>query len=554
MSTTTDHTRFPDTSLNGGASLHEDHPPTPPKGNGAGGSHRPGRRWWLLAGLVVAGGATAGIVWASDGGDDTAVDEPVAIRTATAATVDLVEFTDLDGTLAYAETSTVTAASDGLVTEIVAADDLLERGAVAYAIDGRPTVVMYGDVPLYRELTRGLEGDDVLLLEQNLAALGYHVAEVDDGGLPVDGNVVVDGVYDDATVAAVERWQDGTGVEPTGVVFPTDVVVLAGPSAVAEVAVDVGDRLTPGAPVLTLNQVATVAAGPATPDGGEIEVFVTEGQVIESGDVVYAVDGAPFTAVVTDAVVDRELENGVDPGADVRAVEEMLLALDYDADGTLVADAVFDAATEIAIESWQRDLANTFDAVDIDGRIDPADLVVVEPGTAVGALGIGDDETVVAAGTLLWTTTTETTHRVVTTSIPVADQDQVPVGGEVIVELPDGEQLTGVVASVASTSTVDRTDPNATPEFAVEITLASVPDSVARFDELDVVVKLVDEMATGVTAVPASALVAVGDGTYAVEVVDGATTQFVAVLPGMFNDGLVEVDGIDAGTEVVVAS
>ena len=129
-----------------------------------------------------------------------------------------------------------------------------------------------------------------------------------------------------------------------------------------------------------------------------------------------------------------------------------------------------------------------------------------------------------------------------------------PVGGDVIVELPDGEQLTGVVASVASTSTVDPTDPNATPEFAVEITLATVPDSVESFDELDVVVKLVDEMATGVTAVPASALVAVGDGTYAVEVVDGATTQFVAVVPGMFNDGLVEVDGIDAGTEVVVPS
>ncbi len=554
MSTTTDHTRFPDTSLRDSASLHEDQPPTPPNRNGAGRSHRPVRRRWLLAGLVVAGGATAGFVWASNGGDDTAVDEPVAIRTATAATVDLVEFSDLDGTLAYAETSTVTAASDGLVTEIVAADDLLERGAVAYAIDGRPTVVMYGDVPLYRELTPGAEGDDVLLLEQNLAALGYHVAEVDDAGLPVDGNLVVDGVYDDATVSAVERWQDDAGAEPTGVVFPTDVVVFAGPSEVTQVAVAVGDRITPGTTVMTLNQAATVAAGPATPAGGEIEVFVTEGEVIESGEVVYAVDGAPFTAVVTDAVVDRELENGVDPGADVRAVEEMLLALGYAADGNLVVDDMFDTATETVIEDWQRDLANTFDAVDVDGRIDPADLVVVEPGTTVGSLGIGDGETVVATGTVLWTTTTETTDRIVTTSIPVADQDQMPVGGDVIVELPDGEQLTGVVASVASTSTVDPTDPNATPEFAVEITLASVPDSVESFDELDVVVKLVDEMATGVTAVPASALVAVGDGTYAVEVVDGAMTQFVAVVPGMFNDGLVEVDGIDAGTEVVVAS
>jgi peptidoglycan hydrolase-like protein with peptidoglycan-binding domain len=549
MSTTTDYTAL-DTSPNG----RVDHPA--PSSNRADPSKRPAHRRWLFAGLgvVAVGAAAAGIVVASNGGDDTAVDEPVAIRTTTAATVDLVEFTDLDGTLAYAETSTVTAASDGLVTEIVATDHLLDRGAVAYEIDGRPAVVMYGDVPLYRELTPGAEGDDVLLLEQNLAALDYHVAGVDDDGLPVDGDLVVDSVYDDATVAAVERWQDDLGVEPTGVVFPNDVVVLAGPSEVTDVAVAVGGRLTPGAPMMTLNQAATVTTGPFTPAGGEIEVFVTDGEVIESGDVVYAVDGAPFTAVVTDASFDRQLENGVDAGADVRAVEEMLLALGYDADGTLVVDDMFDAATETAIEDWQRDLANTFDAVDIDGRIDPADLVVVEPGTTVGALGIGDGDTVVATGTLLWTTTTETTDRVVTTSIPVADQEQMPVGGDVIVELPDGEQLTGVVASVASTSTVDPTDPNATPEFAVEITLATVPDSVESFDELDVVVKLVDEMATGVTAVPASALVAVGDGTYAVEVVDGATTQFVAVVPGMFSDGLVEVDGIEAGTEVVVAS
>ena len=50
------------------------------------------------------------------------------------------------------------------------------------------------------------------------------------------------------------------------------------------------------------------------------------------------------------------------------------------------------------------------------------------------------------------------------------------------------------------------------------------------------------------------ALVATGDGGYAVEVVDGGSTSFVAVEPGMFNDGMVEVDGITPGTDVVVAS
>ena len=553
MSTTTDPTTPVDRSANGRVDLYDDHP-APPRDTDS--SRRPGRRRWLLAGLGVAavGVAGVGIVASTSGGDDAAVDEPMTIRTATAETVDLVEFTDLDGTLGYAATSTVTAAADGLLTDMSAIGITLERGDVAYAVDGRPATVFYGDVPLYRELANGAEGDDVALLEENLAALGYHVAELDDDGNPVDEGFVVDGVFDDATTDAVERWQDDLGVEATGVVLPGDVVMLAGPSEVTDVAADIGDRTTPGAPLLSVNQSAVVTAGPATADGGEIEVFVTDGQEIASGDVIHAIDDVPVTAIVADVEFDRDLGDGVDPGNDVLAVEEMLASLGYDADGDLVVDETFDDATATAIDDWQADLANTFDGVDVDGRIDVEDLLVLEPGTVAGDLALSEDETIVASGTLLWTTTTATTERIVTTSIPVADQDQLPVGAEVIVELPGGEEVTAVVTEVATTSTIDPTRPDAEPELAVELLVPTVPESVAGFAELDVTVKLVDEMATGVTAVPASALVATGDGGYAVEVVDGGSTSFVAVEPGMFNDGMVEVEGITPGTEVVVAS
>jgi hypothetical protein len=141
----------------------------------------------------------------------------------------------------------------------------------------------------------------------------------------------------------------------------------------------------------------------------------------------------------------------------------------------------------------------------------------------------------------------------VSTSIPVSDQDQLPLGADVDVEFPDGDVVIGSVTSVASSSTVDPADPEADPELAVEITLTSVPESVAGLNELDVTVKLVDTAALQVTTVPVSALVAVGDGEYAVQTVDGSgATQFVAVDPGMFSDGFVEVGGIPAGTQVVV--
>ena len=92
------------------------------------------------------------------------------------------------------------------------------------------------------------------------------------------------------------------------------------PVTIADVAADIGDRITPGAPLLSVNQSALVTAGPATADGGEIEVFVTDGQEIASGDVILAIDDVPVTAIAADVEFDRDLSDGVDPGHDVLAV------------------------------------------------------------------------------------------------------------------------------------------------------------------------------------------------------------------------------------------
>ena len=133
------------------------------------------------------------------------------------------------------------------------------------------------------------------------------------------------------------------------------------------------------------------------------------------------------------------------------------------------------------------------------------------------------------------------------------DQQKLAIGSTVDVEFPDGSIVAGTVSDVATSSTVDPTNPDADPELAVEIMLSSVPASAEALAEVDVDVLVVDEIAEGVTVVPVTALVAVGDGTYTVQVVDSTgVTQFVPVEPGMFDDGVVEVIGIPAGTQVVV--
>jgi peptidoglycan hydrolase-like protein with peptidoglycan-binding domain len=511
------------------------------------------RVWPIVVGLSAAGALiVAGVVLSSSSGSSDETAEPVTLRAVTAETVDLVEYTDIDGTMTYADTTSVITSGDGTITAVAAAGGEVARGSILYEVNGSPTVALYGDAPMYRDLSEGVTGDDVVVLEQNLASLGYNSGDEDDDGNPVDEGFVVDGEFDSATAEAVSRWQDDVGVEPTGVVSASSVLVIDGPSSVSNVAVDVGARVSAGTPVLDLNARATTRSGVFTNRGGEVEVLVAAGDELVSGDVVYSVDDAPVTAIVTDVEFDRDLSEGVDDGADVRVIEEMLVALGYDADGELVVDETYDEFTTSAVEDWQEDLQNTFESAEVTGEVSLDDVVVVEPGTVVGT-STPPATTTLASGTELWSTETASATRIVSTSIPVADQDQLALGAEVDVEFPDGEIVTGTVTEVASSSTSDASDPEAEAELAVEISLPTVPESVASLDEVDVVVKLVDEVALQVTAVPVSALVATGDGGFAVQTVDGSgVTQFVAVDPGMFIDGFVEVSGISAGTQVVV--
>jgi len=76
----------------------------------------------------------------------------------------------------------------------------------------------------------------------------------------------------------------------------------------------------------------------------------------------------------------------------------------------------------------------------------------------------------------------------------------------------------------------------------------------AGLDEAPVEIEVVTEVRHGVMAVPVTALLALAEGGYAVEVDNGdGTLRLVGVDPGLFADGLVEVDanGLRAGDMVV---
>jgi peptidoglycan hydrolase-like protein with peptidoglycan-binding domain len=155
---------------------------------------------------------------------------------------DLVARTEVDGTLGYSGTVSVSGQLQGTVTALPEAGKVVERGQSLYSVDNRPVTLFYGDVPAWRRLVAGMaDGPDVKQLEENLVALG-HGTEAD---------LAVDERFTAATTAAVKRWQKALGAEETGVVEPGQVVFLAGALRVAEVKAAKGSHAPPGSPVMT---------------------------------------------------------------------------------------------------------------------------------------------------------------------------------------------------------------------------------------------------------------------------------------------------------------
>ena len=497
--------------------------------------------------LAVTGAVGATVV---AGADDEPAAEPVDsdVTAVSAETRDLAEFVDLDGRLVDANIEPVAATTEGIVTASMQEGQPVERGDVLVAVNGVPATVFYADVPLYRTLDDGVVGDDVRMLEENLAALGYHTVESDDGE-QIDEGFAIDGEFDRATVEAVERWQTDVDADVTGVVSPFDVVVVDGAAVVERTIADLGDRVGVGEPVIELAVNSRVTTTHLE-HSGEIELLVEEGVELAAGNVVYAVDDVPVTVLVGDETFDRDLELGVDPGDDVLMLEEMLVAFGYDAGGALQVDDEFDEDTERAIEDWQGDLADWFEEVEIDGQVSVDEVFVVAGGSSVGSI-VDHGTVVLAAGSVLWTSESTTVGQVVETSIEVSDRDGLAVGTVIDVQFPDGESVPGTVVDVGDRTTVDATDPDAEAMLSVEIRLDSVPESVATLDEVDVVVKVVDELVAGAVVVPASALIAVGDGPFAVEALTTTGTTLVPVTTGMFSDGWVAVEGLQPGTQVV---
>ncbi|CAM5537121.1 hypothetical protein [Streptomyces afghaniensis 772] [Streptomyces afghaniensis] len=260
-------------------------PAPPPRG-------RRGRRTVLVASalVVVTAVAVVGALGLGGGGaEDGSSAPPRSGSTVPVTRATLTERTTVDGQLGYGTEIPLPIKSTGTVTWLPTEGRTVKRGGTLLRVDDRPVVLLYGTLPMYRDLgltagtgqgarqdagnagnagnkgdaqgagdqgltddtsrapapsgsptpggagaggTRStLRGMDVLQFESNLAALGYT-------------GFTIDEEFTDATARAVKRWQKSLGLPQTGTVGVGDVVYSAGKVRIGHAGVRLGSAVT----------------------------------------------------------------------------------------------------------------------------------------------------------------------------------------------------------------------------------------------------------------------------------------------------------------------
>ena len=576
--------------------------------------HRPGRRSAAVGGgaLLVAAVASGGIAAA---GRPAAAEEDLAVRVsiATAPVVRrVIQSSDvLDGTLGYAGSYTISnwlettgdaagASPSGTDQAYLAAraqydtavanrsqlrnptkaDVARTRATLAQAQASLRTAQQADDGPTaaQRAAARSAvtQADEALATavaqrEAAEAALAACVASIeaaapDASPSPTTGcdPVALSGAVDRAggdvrvrraQLKAAEAARAGLDDAPPNA--PANISSARAAVAAADAALDA--LLDPTAARLRLADDAVATARAQLEDanrslglpGGMVTMVPEVGSVVEPGDVLYALDGTHAVVLLAGEVPAwRGLGPDVKDGPDIGQLERSLAALGYGFENVR-ADSHWDDDTTEAVLALQGAIGTTEDGVLDLGEI------VFQP-AAIRVTGIlGDLGSTVRQEAPVMTATS--TEREVAVELEADRQSIVAIGAAVTVGLPDGTETKGTITDIGTVATVTAgANGAADSEPTVTVTIhLDDPDASGSLDGAPVTVAVVRERRADVLAVPVSALLALAEGGYAVEVVDApGRTRLVGVETGLFEDGFVEVRSadLDETMQVVVPS
>src|SRR5215470_8482616 len=229
-------------------------------------TRRRGGRRWLITGVVVVAVAAAVIVAAAEG-----VFNGSGSRGPGAA-----------GSAYRTSTATVNQAT-GTITTMPEVGKTVRQGGVLYQVSGNPVVLLYGNVPDYRDMSAGLTGADVREFNKALIALGYTTrADVLAAGLGM-------GYFSAATTTAWEDYQSALGVTvPSATVTLGQVVFLPTAAKIStwETGITPGTSAAPGTALMTATSPVpqvTINLDPSLETevkaGDKVEIDLPEGGV-----------------------------------------------------------------------------------------------------------------------------------------------------------------------------------------------------------------------------------------------------------------------------------
>jgi peptidoglycan hydrolase-like protein with peptidoglycan-binding domain len=420
------------------------------------------------------------------------------------------------GTVRFEQPESITVSSVALegvspvVTQMPKIGDEFVEGDVLYEIAGRPAFVLEGDLPLFRTVRIGDEGEDVAQLQEALARLGFEPGEID-------------GVYGDETEDAVVAFYESRGYEP-----------------------------------LEATDAAREAYTSARDSYNASKDSVADAQ--RSVEAAKAAEAAASEASKTAQERLAQAEAGTHPDTGLPPTPDELAELRADVDAAVVA--LSDASAQVV--SADSGLKGAKRSQSASGAVlsqARATLGYPAPETEFlffSAYPIRVDSVLVERGDIAQGEIMQVSgaRLAIDSAVKVVEAEYVEVGAPVMIELDRlGISVTGIVSFVAGGP---GTNDVAVDRVYVEI----LPDEV-RADLNNTNVKITIPVASqstsgAVLAVPAAALSATGAGDTIVTVEDtDGTTRAVTVIPGLSTaGGMVEITPVDgdleAGDRVVV--
>ncbi len=282
---------------------------------------------------------------------------------------------------------------------------------------------------------------------------------------------------------------------------------------------------------------------------GNFSQLPAAGDVIEPGEVLYAVGGEPVVLLTGSVPAYRTMVAGIS-GPDAQELNAALVEL---GDGTAAALAgqAFSAATAAAVMKLQAHVG-----IAQTGVLTADEIMFLPSAARITAVTATLGATAQPGASVA---TATSTSRQVVVALDATQQASVKVGDQVTITLPDNSTTPGVVSTVGTVATAPAGNgqgQSTTPTIEVDVTPTD-PATTGTLDQAPVLVAITTASVTDALVVPVAALLALTGGGYAVEVVaaDG-THQLVGVTLGLFDDadGLVQVSGsgVHAGSRVVV--